>query len=84
MVGFITNKEKFLFVPRKKRLFVLWNSLFSFFLERKYVQESKYVMVAGGYSSHIDCRDIVHGTTIEFKSRPKRSNGTVHRQVNLL
>ncbi|KAI3668621.1 hypothetical protein L1987_88379 [Smallanthus sonchifolius] len=41
-------------------------------------------MSAGVYSSHIDCRDIVRGITIELKSRPKRSNGTVHRQVNLL
>ena len=49
-----------------------------------FIQGSKYVMVAGVYTSHVDCRDIVHGTTIELKSGPKRSNRTAHRQVNLL
>ena len=47
-------------------------------------KEIEYVMVAGVCSARIDSRDIVRGITVELKLGPKRSNGTAHRQVNLL
>lgn len=40
-------------------------------------------MVTGVYPSHIDFQGH-RGLTVEVKLGPKRSNGTVHRQVNPL
>lgn len=58
MVDFVTNKYKFLFVPRKNYFFVLRNSQFSFgkkFDSRKQICH----MVIGVYSSRIDFKGIV-------------------------
>lgn len=47
-------------------------------------QVSKYVMVTGVYPSRIDFKEGHCDITFEVKAGPKRSNGTIHRQVNLL
>ena len=49
-----------------------------------YVQVSKYVMVIEAYPSHIGFKERAACITVEVKSGPKRSNGTIYRQVNSL
>jgi hypothetical protein len=54
-----------------------------FLLERDSVQINKYDTVTGAHPSHI-CFKGHYGITVEVKWRPKRSNETIHRQVNPL
>jgi|APHig2749369809_1036254.scaffolds.fasta_scaffold05105_2 hypothetical protein len=41
-------------------------------------------MVTEVYTSHIGFNKGHHTRTVEVESRPKRSNGTIHVQVNSL
>lgn len=41
-------------------------------------------MVVGVNPSHIGFKEGHHDITVEVKQRPKRLNGTIHRQVNPL
>lgn len=61
MVDFVTNQIKrnfYLYLVKKAFYFVEWNISF-LFVERNYVQVSKYVMVLGVYLSRIDFKGVV-------------------------